>query len=127
MFSITPSSRMFVFWAMIAARTATCWAGGCGVVTTIASARGSSWPSEIATSPVPGGMSTTSSVELTPVDVGEELLERPVQHRAAPHDRRVVLGEEADRHHLQVAADGRHDHRSTTTGRCVTPSTCGIE
>ena len=33
---------------------------GCGVVTTSASARGSSWPSEIATSPVPGGMSTTS-------------------------------------------------------------------
>ena len=45
---------------MIAARTATFCAAGCGVVTMTTSARGSSWPSEIATSPVPGGMSTTS-------------------------------------------------------------------
>ena len=40
-------------------------------------------------------------VELAPVDVGEELLERLVQHRAAPHHRRVVVEEEADRHQLQ--------------------------
>ena len=33
-----------------------------------------------------------------------------MEHRAAPHDRRVLLEEEADRHQLQVAADRRHDH-----------------
>jgi hypothetical protein len=60
MFSTTPIRRMFVFCAISAARAATSCASGCGVVTTMASARGSSWPSEIETSPVPGGMSTTS-------------------------------------------------------------------
>ena len=50
-------------------------------------------------------------VELAPVDVGEELLERAVQHRPAPHHRRVVVEEEADRHQLQVAAHRRDDHR----------------
>ena len=34
-------------------------------------------------------------VQVTPVDVGEELLQRPVQHRPAPHDGRVALGEHA--------------------------------
>ena len=110
MFSTAPISRMPVFCAICAARTATCWAAGCGVVTTSASARGRSCPSEIETSPVPGGMSTSERVELAPVHVGEELLERPVQHRPAPHHRRVVLEEEADRHQLEVAAHGRHDH-----------------
>ena len=51
---------MFVFRAISAARTATSCAARCGVVTTITSALGRSWPSEIDTSPVPGGMSTTS-------------------------------------------------------------------
>ena len=50
-------------------------------------------------------------VQLAPVHVGEELLERPVEHGPAPHDRRVLVEEEADRHHLEVAADGRDDHR----------------
>jgi hypothetical protein len=44
------------------------------------------------------------------VDVGEELLERAVQHRAAPHHGLVAaLEEEADRHELQAVLDGRHD------------------
>jgi hypothetical protein len=33
-----------------------------------------------------------------------------VEHGAAPHDRRVVLEKEADRHELQVLSDGRDDH-----------------
>ena len=102
MFSTTPIRRMFVFCAIVAARDATSCASGCGVVTITASARGSSWPSEIETSPVPGGMSTSEQVELAPVHVGEELLERAVQHRPAPHHGRVVVEEEADRHQLQV-------------------------
>ena len=54
-------ARRPVFCAIVAAREATSCASGCGVVTTTVSARGSSWPSEIETSPVPGGMSTTST------------------------------------------------------------------
>ena len=49
-------------------------------------------------------------VELAPVDVGEELLERAVEHRPAPHHRRVLVEEVADRDQLQAAADRRHDH-----------------
>ena len=60
-------------------------------------------------------------VELAPVDVGQELLERAVQHRPAPHDGGVVLGEEPDRHHL--AGRGRPAARSSRRrppagGRC---------
>ena len=68
-------------------------------------------------------------VQLAPVDVREELLERAVQHRAAPHDWRVVVEEEPDRHHLQVALDrtGGTIILSTATGRWWMPSMCGIE
>ena len=38
-------------------------------------------------------------VELAPLDVAEELLEQAVHHRAAPHDRLVLVDEEADRDH----------------------------
>ena len=44
------------------------------------------------------------------MDVREELLERLVQHRPAPHDGRVLVEEEPDRHQLQVAADRRNHH-----------------
>ena len=104
--------------AICAARLATSWASGCGVVTTTASARGSICPSEIETSPVPGGMSTTQHVELAPVDVLQELLERAVQHRPAPHQRLVVVDEEADRHQLQVVRD-RRDHQPVDEHRLL--------
>ena len=39
-------------------------------------------------------------VEVAPVDVAEELLEQAVDHRAAPHDRLVLVDEEADRDDL---------------------------
>ena len=101
---------MPVLRAISAARLATSWARSCGVVTTTASARGSIWPSEIETSPVPGGMSTNEHVELAPVHVLQELLERAVEHRPPPHQRRVVVDEEPDRHQLQIVLD-RRDHQ----------------
>ena len=58
----------------------------------------------------PRGKSITTVSRLAPVDVGEELLEPPVEHRAAPHHGRVLVEEVSDRDQLQVAADGRHDH-----------------
>ena len=94
MFSTAPTIRIPVFCAICAARIMTCCAAGCGVVTTSASARGRSWPRDIATSPVPRRHIDEERVEVAPVDVGEELLERPVQHRPAPHDRRVLVEEE---------------------------------
>ena len=57
MFSITPTSRWWVWSEMAPARSATSAAAICGVVTTRISALGSNWASEMATSPVPGGRS----------------------------------------------------------------------
>ena len=41
-------------------------------------------------------------VERAPLDVLQELLQRLVEHRAAPYDGGVLLDEEADRHHLDA-------------------------
>ena len=51
--------------------------------------------------------------------VGQELLERFMQHRPAPHHRLVVVEEEADRHQLQVVLDGRNDHLVDGDGTLV--------
>ena len=49
-------------------------------------------------------------VEVAPVHVGQELLERAVQHRAAPDDGRVAGREHADRDDLHAVRRRRHDH-----------------
>ena len=59
MFSITPITSRSTFSAIAAARCATRCAAGCGVVTTITSARGRNCAIDSGTSPVPGGMSMT--------------------------------------------------------------------
>ena len=59
MFSITPTIRCLVWATIEPARSATSAAAICGVVTTSSSAVGSSCASEIATSPVPGGRSSS--------------------------------------------------------------------
>ena len=110
MFSTAPTIRIPVFCAICAARTATCCAAGCGVVTTSASARGRKLAEGHRDVARPRRHIDEERVEVAPVDVGEELLERPVQHRPAPHDRRVLVEEEPDRHELQIAADRRDDH-----------------
>src|SRR5689334_13951933 len=61
MFSMTPAMRWCVCEATAPARSATSAAASCGVVTTSSSALGSRWPTEIATSPVPGGRSSSST------------------------------------------------------------------
>ena len=58
----------------------------------------------------PGRHVDDEHVELAPVHVLQELLERTVQHRPAPHHRLVVVEEEADRHQPQIVRDRRHDH-----------------
>ena len=57
MFSITPAISRSNRRAVSAARLATFWAAGCGVVTITKRACGSSCASVIDTSPVPGGRS----------------------------------------------------------------------
>ena len=121
MFSIAPIRRMFVFCAITAARDATSFAAGCGVVTTTTSARGSSWPSEIETSPVPGGMSTTSrssSPQCTSVrncssarcSIGPRHITGALSSRKKPIDI-----------NFRSCATGGTIIRSTSTGFCVDP------
>ena len=54
-----------------------------------------------------------------PVDVGEELLERLVQHRAAPDDGLVLAREEAHRDEPHSVGRGRHDHVVDECGRVL--------
>ena len=61
MFSITPTTCWRVCRATDPARSATSDAASCGVVTKISSEAGSSWATEIAMSPVPGGRSSSST------------------------------------------------------------------
>ena len=62
MFSTTPTTRWCIIEAIVPARSATSAAASCGVVTTtITSAFGRCWPSEMAMSPVPGGRSSSST------------------------------------------------------------------
>lgn len=49
-------------------------------------------------------------VEVTPEDVGEELLQGAVEHRAPPHDGLVAGDEHADAHHFHPVGDLRDDH-----------------
>ena len=50
-------------------------------------------------------------IEVSPVHISQELLQRPVQHRPAPRDRGIALGELSDRDDLHVVRDGGQDHR----------------
>ena len=58
-------------------------------------------------------------VGLAPVHVGEELLERLVQHRAAPHDGLVLACEEAHRDERHAVGLGRDDDVVDDRGRPV--------
>ena len=118
---------MFVLRAISAARAATSCASGCGVVTTTASARGSSCPSEIETSPVPGGMSTTSvssSPQCTSVrncssarcSIGPRHITGSLSSRKKPIDIS-----------FSSPRTGGTIIRSTATGFWWMPSRCGIE
>ena len=87
MFSTTPTIRMPTFSAIAAARTATCWAAGCGVVTIDDLGPRQQLAERDRDVAGAGRHVDDERVELAPVDVREELLERAVQHRAAPHHR----------------------------------------
>ena len=118
---------MPVLRAISAARLATSCASGCGVVTTTASARGRSWPSEIETSPVPGGMSTrsrSSSPQCTSCrncssarcSIGPRHISGALSSTKKPIDIS-----------FRSCLTGGIISRSTSTGFWLIPSMCGIE
>ena len=73
-------------------------------------------------------MSIDEVVGLAPVHVGEELLERLVEHRTAPDDRLVLAGEEPHRDHAHAVRLGRDDaRRRSDPGGRATPSMRGSE
>ena len=110
MFSITPITSRSTFSAIAAARCATRCAAGCGVVTTITSARGRNCEIESEHVAGAGRHVDDEVVGVAPVDVGEELLERLVQHRPAPDDRLVFAREEPHRDEPHAVRLGRDDH-----------------
>ena len=100
MFSTTPTTRWCIIEAIVPARSATSAAASCGVVTT----------SDLGARQVlaerdrhvagAGRQVEQEDVEVAPVDVGEHLHQRPVEHRAAPGDDLVAARlEHADRDH----------------------------
>ena len=103
MFSITPSSSRSNLAAISAPRRATDWAAGCGVVTIDELGLRQQLGERHRDVAGPGRQVEQQVLQLAPGDVLEELLDRLVEHRAAPDDGRVLLDEEADRHHLDAA------------------------
>src|SRR5256886_10719824 len=118
MFSITPITSRFTFWLMYAARWATRWAAGCGVVTMSTSARGRNWAIDSAMSPVPGGMSTTrksGSSQCTSVRNCSSAL----CSIGPPHDGLVLTGEEPHRDEVHAVRLGRDDDVVEHHGRVL--------
>ena len=74
----------------------------CGVVTMTAPVTGTCCASVSWMSPVPGGRSIDEVVEVLPVGLRQQLLQRLRDHRAAPHHRLVDVDQQADRAHLQA-------------------------
>ena len=90
MFSTTPTTCWWVWVAIAPARSATSAAASCGVVTTRISALGTQLGHGDRDVAGAGREVHEQDVEVAPPDVGEELLQRAVQHRPAPHDRGVA-------------------------------------
>ena len=98
MFSTTPMTRWCIIEAIVPARSATSAAASCGVVTTMTSALGQVLAQRDRDVAGAGRQVEQQGVEVAPVDVGEHLDERAVEHRAAPGDDLVAARlEHADR------------------------------
>ena len=74
-----------------------------------------------------GGQVHQQHVEVAPVDVGQELLQRAVQHRPTPDDRRLLATNMPIEMTFTSWATGGRIISSTWVGRPVTPSIRGIE
>ena len=125
MFSITPTTFRKLRWAMSAARWATFWAASAGVVTTIRSVL-RQHPRQAHLHVAGAGRHVDEQVvERAPLHVAEELLDGLGEHQAAPHERGVLVDEEAGRDDFEqaIADDAfvRDDHRLGRSRRPVRP------
>ncbi len=102
MFSTTPTMGTFTFSNILRPLRASISAMSCGVVTMMAPVTGTFCASVSWMSPVPGGKVDDQVVDVAPVGVAQELLERLRDHRPAPDHRRVGVDQEADRHRLHT-------------------------
>ena len=131
MFSTTPTTRWCIIEAIVPARSATSAAASCGVVTTTTSAFGQVLAQRDRHVAGARRQVEQQHVEVAPVDVGEHLHQRPVEHRAAPGDDLVAARlEHADRDHRDAAtASGTGMIMSSTwVGRAsAMPSIAGTE
>ena len=119
MFSTTPTTFCRVWRAMVPARSATSVAASCGVVTSRISDGGQQLRERDGDVAGAGRQVEQQDVEVAPEDVGQELLERPVQHRPAPGDRLVAPGEHAGRDDLHPVGLRRHEHALDLGGAAV--------
>ena len=108
MFSTIPSTGTSTRWNMASPLRASISARSCGVETITAPASGTCCAMVSCASPVPGGMSTTSTSSSPQATSRSIWVERRDHHRPAPDHRRLLLDEEADGHHLQAVALERH-------------------
>ena len=109
MFSTTPISGTLTWPNIAMPRRASISARSCGVETITAPASGTFWAMVSCVSPVPGGMSTTSTSSSPHTTSRRSWFERRDHHRAAPDDRGALLDQEADRHHLDAATFERNE------------------
>ena len=85
-------------------------AASCGVVTTSSSADGTSWASEIAMSPVPGGRSISSTSRSPQYTSARNCCSARCSIGPRQTTGGVARGEHADRDHLHAVRLRRHDH-----------------
>ena len=127
MFSTMPMTGTLIRWNIASAfstsESATCW----GVVTrTDAGDRDGLGQRQLRVGRA-GRQVDDEVVELAPVDVAQELLDRPADERAAPDDRLALGHEEGDRDHLHAVALERQDLvvRARPSARPRCPSSAG--
>ena len=123
MFSTSPSTGTCTRSNIRTPRRASISAMSCGVETITAPVSATRCAMVSCASPVPGGMSTTSTSSGPHVHLAHHLLQRAHHHRAAPDHRRLLLDQEADRHagqapglqrdhlvapHLRLAVQAQH-------------------
>ena len=102
MFSMMPSTGTSTLRNMLRPLRASISARSCGVETMMAPDSGTCCAMVSCTSPVPGGMSITSTSRSPQVDVAQHLGERGDHHRPAPDDGRAFVDQEAHRHGLEA-------------------------
>ena len=96
MFSTTPRIGTWVLLNMVMPFLASIRAMSCGVETITAPFSGTRWAMVSWASPVPGGMSSTSTSSGAHGDIAQHLRQRALHHRSAPDHGFVFLDQKTD-------------------------------